>query len=76
MPTIAGWFRRAEASASRSTRSPAAALARDHLDRHLALEALVPGVPDDAEPARAEPLLEPVAVQDGRAARDRSAAFR
>ena len=45
--------------------APAAlALERDGLDRHLALELLVPGQPDDPEPARAQPALEPVAAED------------
>ena len=53
-----------------------AALARDHLDRHLALEALVPGVPDDAEAAGAEPLLESVAVQHHAGTRTAGKRFR
>ena len=63
-----GWFRRAAARASRSHALAAAALARDRLDRHLALELLVPGQPDDAEAAGAEPALEPVAARAPRAA--------
>jgi hypothetical protein len=36
---------------------------RDHLDRHVALEPLVVGLPDDAEAPRSEPLAEPVATE-------------
>ena len=63
-----GWFSRAAARASRSTRSPAPALARDRLDGHLALELLVPGQPDHAEAARAQPALQAVAPEHQRAA--------
>ena len=42
----------------------AAAAGRDHLDRDGALEPLVRGGVDRPEPARAEALAEPVAVQD------------
>ena len=53
----------------------APALERDRLDRHLALEALVPGVPDDAEAARAEALLEAVATEHQTRARGARQAF-
>ena len=42
----------------------AAAAGRDHLDRDRALEPLVGRGVDRPEPARAEALAEPVAVQD------------
>ena len=41
----------------------AGVLEGDHLHRHLALELLVPGQPDDPEAARAEPPAEPVPAQ-------------
>ena len=41
-----------------------AALARDHLHGDLALELLVPRQPHDAEPARAQAALHPVAADD------------
>ena len=41
-----------------------AALARDHLDGHLALQLLVPGEPYNPEPSRSQPALHPVAAQD------------
>ena len=64
MPTIAGMVQARRGERLALDPLAAAALARDHLDRHLALEPLVPGVPYDAEAARAEPLLEAVAAQD------------
>ena len=42
---------------------PAAVLARDRLDGHLALELLVPAEPHDPEAAGAEAALEAVAAQ-------------
>ena len=54
---------------------PAAALARDRLDGDLALELLVPGQPHDAEAARAQAALQPVAARARAARPDRRAAL-
>ena len=65
-----GWFSRAAASASRAARSssPSPAGRRDDLDRDVAVEPLVTRGEHRPEAARAEPLPEPVAAQDERAA--------
>jgi hypothetical protein len=49
--------------ARRAVRDGVAAVGLDDLDRDLALELLVEGQPDHAEPAGAELALEPVAAQ-------------
>ena len=65
--TIPGWSSRAAASASRwRALADAAARRRDHLDRDVAVQALVARRVDRAEAAGAEPRAEPVAAEDER----------